>query len=331
VHEKETNPRPAKTKYSILRQLVQWIPPGLIQKTTEDRGLKARTFSAVGHVVALLFAQLARCGSLNTACDIAAGLDGEWRRVRGAEPPKRNTFSHANRTRDPAAAEALYWGVFAALARSVPSFTCGGRHKGFTARFRGRKLCAIDSSTIRLAPSCIDWARHRRRKAAAKLHMNLNVGSRLPEVAVAEEASHHDSARTGVLCAGLKAGDILVADRAYTDFPLRNSSRPASCATSWATTPTPSGGRSGPACWRTCSCATRRTSHSGGRRASPGSPASSGTRSGCAGTCSNRWHSMGQQGRIRGMGNRGKGRFYSPIRRCSQNSMGQQPPETRRF
>jgi len=31
----------------------------------------------------------------------------------------------------------------------------------------------VDSSTIALIASCIDWAQHRRRKAAAKLHVRL--------------------------------------------------------------------------------------------------------------------------------------------------------------
>ena len=48
--------------------------------------------------------------------------------------------------------------------------------------------------------------------------MNLDLGNRLPSFAIVEEASHHDSVRAEATTANLKCGDILVADRAYTDF-----------------------------------------------------------------------------------------------------------------
>jgi len=42
--------------------------------------------------------------------------------------------------------------------------------------------------------------------------------ARLPSFAVVEDAAHHDSVRAEATTANLKCGDILVADRAYTDF-----------------------------------------------------------------------------------------------------------------
>jgi hypothetical protein len=164
-----------------------------------------------------MYGQLAGCDSLNGIVDAARVHEGEWRNIRGAQPPKRNTFSNANRRRDAAMAERLYREVFGHLVSVCPGFGQYKRHKGFLARMR-RGIFAIDSSTIKLCLNCIDWARHRRKKAAAKLHMNLDVGSRLPAFAVVEDAGHHDSTRAQTLCAGLTAGDVCLADRAYTDF-----------------------------------------------------------------------------------------------------------------
>ena len=48
----------------------------------------------------------------------------------------------------------------------------GRRGKGLARRFR-RIIHVVDPSTIALIASCIDWAQHRRRKAAAKLHVRL--------------------------------------------------------------------------------------------------------------------------------------------------------------
>ena len=219
-----TPPKPTKTVYTVLRQLVQWIPPGMIQRLADEHKLDIRKWSAVSHVVALLYGQLAGCDSLNGIVDAARVHEGEWRNIRGAQPPKRNTFSNANRRRDAAMAERLYWEVFGHLVSVCPGFGQYKRHKGFLARMK-RGIFAIDSSTIKLCLNCIDWARHRRKKAAAKLHMNLDVGSRLPAFAVVEDAGHHDSIRAQTLCAGLKAGDVCLADRAYTDFSFLDGLR----------------------------------------------------------------------------------------------------------
>ena len=72
------------------------------------------------------------------------------------------------------------------------------KYRGFLSRFKERAIHALDSSTIQLTLNCFDWARHRRQKAAAKLHMNLDLGNRLPSFAIVEEASRHDSVRAEV-------------------------------------------------------------------------------------------------------------------------------------
>ena len=76
----------------------------------------------------------------------------------------------------------------------------------------------MDSTTLQLTLASIDWARHRRREAAATCHMRRNIGTFLPTYVVVEDAAHHDSVRADVLCAGLVAGDVLLADRAYVDL-----------------------------------------------------------------------------------------------------------------
>ncbi len=209
--------RPTRTAYTTLRQLVQWIPAGLPDRIARDIGADIRKFSCTSHVLALLYGQIVRAGSLNEICDAARLHEPELSRIRGATAPKRNTFSNANRRRDPEIAERLYWGVFAHLQSICPSFTQYKKHKGFIFRLK-RGIFAIDSTTLKLTLDSIDWARHRRKKAAAKTHMTLNVGSRLPTFAVVEDAAHHNSTRADALCAGLKDGDVLLADRAYVDF-----------------------------------------------------------------------------------------------------------------
>ena len=177
---------------------------------------KARTFSPWSHLVALLYAQLTRALSLHDACDALRHHAGKLSRIRGAAAPSKNGFSHANRERDGAMAERLFWEILEHLTGQCPRF--GGRtFKGLPRRFK-RAVHAVDSSTIRLVANCIDWARHRRRKAAAKLHLRLNLQCFLPSFAIVDAVAYNDNKRARELCAGLEAGEIVVFDKAYVDF-----------------------------------------------------------------------------------------------------------------
>ena len=89
---------------------------------------------------------------------------------------------------------------------------------GKLSRFRMRNIYAIDSTTIKLAYWCIDWAKHRQRKAAVKVHMVADVASRLPHFCVYGKANEHDSKKEELLFESLDAGDIGILDRAYNNF-----------------------------------------------------------------------------------------------------------------
>jgi hypothetical protein len=76
----------------------------------------------------------------------------------------------------------------------------------------------VDSSTIQLIMNCFSWAQHRRRKAAAKLHLRLDLQSFLPGYAIVDKAKGHDNQKARELCFDLKAGEIVVFDMAYAAF-----------------------------------------------------------------------------------------------------------------
>ena len=136
--------------------------------------------------------------------------------IRGATPPSRNNFSHANKIRSAEMAEALYWAMLEHLQTVSPKFG-KGRCRGYLKRFKAT-IHVVDSTTIQLVANCMDWAKHRRRKAAAKCHLRLNLQSFLPRCAVIDTAKHHDAKRAWELCAGLQDGEIVIFDKAYVDF-----------------------------------------------------------------------------------------------------------------
>src|ERR1700747_2467203 len=213
------NSKPTASKLSVLGQLCNLIPPHLVFKLARETGVDsmARSFSVWSHVVSMLFAQLTHAIGLNDVCDALRLHSGPLSALRGATPPSRNNLSHANKHRDAALAERLFWAVLEHLKKLSPGFATGRRGKGLARRFR-RFIHVVDSSTIALIASCIDWAQHRRRKAAAKLHVRLDLHSLLPRFVLVESAKAADSIRAAEVCAGVKPGEIVIFDRAYVDF-----------------------------------------------------------------------------------------------------------------
>jgi len=213
------NSKPTASKLSVLGQLCNLIPPHLVCKLARETGVASmtRSFSAWSHVVSMLFAQLTHAIGLNDVCDALRLHSGPLSALRGATAPSRNNLSHANKRRNAALAEGLFWAVIEHLQKISPGFAAGGRGQGLARRFR-RVIHVVDSSTIALIASCIDWAQHRRRKAAAKLHVRLDLHSLLPRFVLVESAKAADSIRAAEVCAGVKPGEIIIFDRAYVDF-----------------------------------------------------------------------------------------------------------------
>jgi hypothetical protein len=210
---------PAGSKLNLLRQICNLIPVFLVSTLARETGVdkKVRTFSAWSHVLSLLFAQLTHSIGLNDVCDALGLHSGPLSSIRGATAPTRNNLSHANKVRSADMAEKLFWAVFEHLGNLSPSFVSGRAGKRFARKFK-RAIHLVDSTTIPLIASCMDWARHRRRKAAAKCHLRLDLQSFLPRFAIVDTARHNDAKRARELCAAIKAGEIVIFDKAYVDF-----------------------------------------------------------------------------------------------------------------
>lgn len=211
---------PVRSPFTVLRQMCNLIPGHLLPKLAREEGAEAlaRTFTFWSQLVGLLFAQLTHAIGLNDVCDSLALHSGPLSALRGATPPSRNNFSHANKTRPADIAQKLFWQVLAHLQNLHPAFA--------GAAYGGRKLarrfkCAIhvvDATTIQLVANCMDWARHRRRKAAAKCHLRLDLRTMLPRFAIVDTAKENDARRAREVCAGIREGEIVLFDKAYVDF-----------------------------------------------------------------------------------------------------------------
>lgn len=210
---------PTRSKLSVFRQLCNLIPTHLVAQLARETGVekKSRSFTPWSHVVSLLFAQFTHAVGLNDVSDSLRLHSGPLSAIRGATPPSRNGLSTANRDRPAALAEQLFWRTLEHLQAHCPGFVSGRAGKRLAHRFK----CAIhvvDSTTLQLVASALDWAKHRRRKAAAKCHLRLDLHSFLPRFALIDTARDNDAKRAREVCAGIRAGEIVLFDKAYVDF-----------------------------------------------------------------------------------------------------------------
>jgi hypothetical protein len=211
---------PSKHSLTVLAQVFKLIPRNLIPKLANEYGVskKCRRFTPTSHVLALVYGQLSHAISLNDICDCLRHHGGALTLIRKSVAPSRNGLSNANRVRDAGMAKALFWAVLDELNRICPSFAMQGRrYCGIPRRFK-RVVNIVDSSTIKLIANCLDWAQHRRRKAAAKMHLRLDLHSFLPKFVLIRSAGTNDLSESHELCADVRSGEIVVFDKAYVGF-----------------------------------------------------------------------------------------------------------------
>src|SRR2546423_3174279 len=118
---------PARSQFSILRQICNFIPQHLFSKIARTTGAedKSRTFSPWSHVVSLGYAQLTHSMGLNEVCDPLQLHSGPLAAIRGASAPSRNGLSNPNRERPAEMAELLFWQVMNHLGEQSPGFVAG--------------------------------------------------------------------------------------------------------------------------------------------------------------------------------------------------------------
>ncbi len=211
---------PSRHSLTVLGQVFKLIPRNLIPRLANEHGVskRSRRFTPTSHVLALMFGQLAHAISLNDICDCLRYHSGALTSMREAHAPSRNALSNANRVRNADMAESLFWRVLEELKRICPGFALQGRrYCGIPRRFK-RAISVVDSSTIKLVANCLDWARHRRRKAAAKMHLRLDLHSFLPAFVLVRSAGTNDLAQSYELCSNLRAGEIAIFDKAYVGY-----------------------------------------------------------------------------------------------------------------
>ncbi len=209
---------PLKSNMSVLAQIVKLIPAKSIDFFAKEYKIQTKTFSPTSHIVAMLYSHLSHALSLNDICDSLQNHSGTLSQIRKCTPPSRNGLSYANRTRNADMVEDLFWKIYNDFKEQYPDFFKSSRqYPGLPHRFK-TTIYSFDSSTIQLTTNSLEWAKHRRRKAAVKMHTGLNMQSFLPDFVIMKSAKHSDPKIAWELCSHLKEGEICVFDKAYVDF-----------------------------------------------------------------------------------------------------------------
>jgi hypothetical protein len=116
---------------------------------------------------------------------------------------KRSTISYANKNHGSEFFESLYNQIFSTLER-------GAR------KAAGKKLYAVDATTIGFSLNAFPWAKFRSTKSGVKIHVKYDVGESVPEYLFITNAEEHENNTLGKM--NLKKGDIVTFDKGYNNY-----------------------------------------------------------------------------------------------------------------
>lgn len=195
---------------SLFSQILSLIDRFAFAAAVKRTGAEARTkgFTCWDQFVAMSFCQLAQAKSLREIAEGLACCEGRLQHLGLEQAPARSTLSYANRARPAALFEEVFYSVLCRCQAEAP---------GHRFRFKN-KLLTLDSTVLELCASMFDWARFRRSKGAAKLHLLLDHDGCLPVFAHLTEGAVGDVTIAQQLI--LPPGSILAIDRGYIDYRL---------------------------------------------------------------------------------------------------------------
>jgi hypothetical protein len=156
----------------------------------------------------MAFAQLTYRESLRDieACLRALGAKRYHMGFRGKVA--RSTLADANESRD--------WRIFADFAHVLIDIARPLYAADPISLDLDQSLYALDSTTIDLCLALFPWAKFRKRKAAVKMHMLLDLHGNIPTFIRVSDGKMHDVNILDEL--SIEAGAFYVMDRGYIDF-----------------------------------------------------------------------------------------------------------------
>jgi len=170
----------------------------------------SKGFSCWDQFVSMMFCHLAQAKSLREITQGLRSSQGRLSHLGMSDAPKRSTLSYANKHRTWELYERLFYDLLQVCKQVAP-------RKKVKFRFKN-KLMSIDASVIELCIEMFDWARYRKAKGAAKLHLVLDHDGYLPVFADLTTGKVADINIANKL--KFAPGTIVAMDRGYIDYSL---------------------------------------------------------------------------------------------------------------
>jgi len=191
----------------IMQTLDRFSFTKLVTKHGTDK--HAKGINSWTHLITMLFCQFSKLNSLRDVCNGLKSTSGNLNHLGITRAPCKSSLSYQNKHRD--------WQVFKDYYFTMMN-KLGGMTRFKQTRFKIKsKILLLDSTTISLCLSLYDWARFRKKKGAIKLHTLLDYDGCLPVYIRMTDGKPHDATIAKEL--SLPADAVVVADRAYVDFP----------------------------------------------------------------------------------------------------------------
>ncbi len=195
---------------SVFSQLVDFLPTYEFRQCVERyRGnYKVQRFSCMSQFLTMAFAQVTYRESLRDIETCLGAMQHKLFHMGIRGKVARTTLADANEARD--------WRIYKDLAQILISQArqlYSGESLGLDL---DASVYALDSTTIDLCLSLFPWAHFRRRKAAVKVHTQLDLRGHIPTLIRITDGRSHDVKFLDDLL--LEPGAIYIMDRAYIDF-----------------------------------------------------------------------------------------------------------------
>jgi len=193
---------------TVLSQIVRFLPRHVFNSlaAVHHEGQKFRSFSRWTQCVVMLAAQLSGRSSLR---DIVDNFDVQGKKLYhlGIKTFSRATLARCNEKQPHVLYEQLFHRLLARCQALAP------RNKAF--KLDG-KIYLLDASLVELSLSLFPWAKYRKNKGAAKLHVGLDADGYLPAFVDLTAGKEHEINYARDL--ELPKGSYVVFDRGYTDY-----------------------------------------------------------------------------------------------------------------
>lgn len=200
--------------YPIIKQLLQYIDRGLINRTAyawqADRYYKR--FKTYDHLVTMLFAALSGVSSLRELSSVMLACEGKINHLNMTHFPRRSTISDGNANRS----SEVFGEIYHRLLKRYRSFLSDSSPRTPVVK----DLLIIDSSTISLFSDILKGPGRPpltgKKKGGIKLHTMINVLEDVPQLVRFSSAARHD--HTFLKELSLPEGSFVVFDKGYTDY-----------------------------------------------------------------------------------------------------------------